>query len=236
MLVSVAAVIGCSSEPVIPESSSAGSGSGGGACAPIDDQNPCTDDVCENGAAIGKPTAAGTSCSTDGERYCDGSGACVALACSGMLGFSTNITAQISNYPVSIAVPDLNGDSKPDLAIASANDDSVSVLLAQENGTFAAGKFAVGTRPVSVAAADMNGDGKPDLVVANQLGGSVSLLLNEGDGTFAAAVSIAKTANPSVVVASDFDGDGKPDLAVAGTDLRVLRNLGNGTFASAGVV
>jgi EGF domain len=60
-------------------SSSAGGsgGSGGSTCVPVDDKNPCTNDVCENGVPAHPPTAAGSDCSTGG-TLCDGKGACVA--------------------------------------------------------------------------------------------------------------------------------------------------------------
>jgi len=38
---------------------------------------PCTDDVCDDGAAKNPPSAAGTPCSADGGVVCDGQGACV---------------------------------------------------------------------------------------------------------------------------------------------------------------
>jgi hypothetical protein len=54
---------------------SSSSGSGGGDCVPVDDSNPCTDDVCENGAPVHKPTPAGSACSMGG-TLCDGKGRC----------------------------------------------------------------------------------------------------------------------------------------------------------------
>ena len=66
--------------------------------------------------------------------------------------------------PVSVAMADLNGDGKADLAVASGT--GVSVLLNNGNGTFGApASYGSGTNPVSVAAGDLNGDGKIDLAV-----------------------------------------------------------------------
>ena len=57
-------------------SSSSGGGSGGSDCVPVDDKNPCTNDVCVNGAPAHPPTAPGIACATGG-ALCDGKGACV---------------------------------------------------------------------------------------------------------------------------------------------------------------
>ena len=82
-----------------------------------------------------------------------------------------------------MAAADLNGDGKPDLAVANNSSDTVSVLLNNGNGTFAAQvDYATGSGPISVAAADLNGDGKPDLAVANSNSSTVSVLLNNGNG------------------------------------------------------
>src|SRR5262249_46004402 len=90
------------------------------------------------------------------------------------------------SFPTSIAATDLNGDGKPDLAVA--NITSVSVLLNQGNGTFAASVFYdVGMVSSAIAASDLNGDGKPDLAVGGRNG--VRVLLNQGNGTFAASVT-----------------------------------------------
>ena len=70
--------------------------------------------------------------------------------------------------PVSVAIGDLNGDGKPDLAVANCDSNTVSVLLGNGDGTFGAKTdFATGSGPGSVAIGDLNGDGKPDLAVAN---------------------------------------------------------------------
>ena len=70
--------------------------------------------------------------------------------------------------PYSVAIGDLNGDGKPDLATANDGDNTVSVLVNKGDGSFQARvDYATGVEPSSVAIGDLNGDGKPDLVTAN---------------------------------------------------------------------
>jgi hypothetical protein len=100
-----------------------------------------------------------------------------------MTGCATPSFGAATNFGVglgaaSVAIAGLNGDGKPDLAVANNSSDNVSVLLGTGTGSFgAATNFGVGSVPESVAIADFNGDGKPDLAVANQVSNNVSVLL-----------------------------------------------------------
>jgi len=142
--------------------------------------------------------------------------------------------------PYSIAIGDLDGDGKPDLAVVNQGANTVSVFRnTSASGSITATSFAAkvdfatGSYPVSVVIGDFDGDGKPDLAVANYLGSTVSILRNTSSSgsitvaSFAAHVDFATGKNPYSIAAGDIDGDGKPDLALAdqgGNTVSVLRN------------
>jgi hypothetical protein len=90
----------------------------------------------------------------------------------------------VGKNPWAVAAADLNGDGRPDLAIANFDDATASELV----NTTAAGAgavsfaaqqtFATGTGPFAAAAGDFNGDGRADLALANGNANSVSVLLD----------------------------------------------------------
>jgi VCBS repeat protein len=97
---------------------------------------------------------------------------------------------------IDVAVADLNGDGRPDLAVASlgpAPTGAVSILLqnASSPGTFGAASSYPGFgQPLSVAIADLNGDGHPDIALADGYNATVMLQSASAPGTFSNPVPV----------------------------------------------
>jgi hypothetical protein len=150
----------------------------------------------------------------------------------------------VAAFPDAVAIGDLNGDRRPDLAVASTNSitdtSTVSVLLGRGSGSFrAASRYRTGVVPESIAIGDLNGDGKPELAVANWGEDTVTVLVNRGGGRFAAGAEYATGKFPWDVAIGDLDGDGAAELVVASTTVHlggaqslvsVFANNGDGTF------
>ena len=168
--------------------------------------------------------------------------------------FLPNVDFSTGQNPYPVAIGDLDGDGRPDLAVANSNSSSVSVFRNVSSvgsigaGSFAAGQdFTTGANPNSIAIGDLDGDGKPDLAITNYSSNTVSVFRNIsvtgnlGAGSFAARQDFATGPSPGPLVIGDLDGDGKPDLAVvnqSSDSISVLRNtssigtLGAGSFAA----
>ncbi len=140
--------------------------------------------------------------------------------------FAARQAIDVGDKPEFVAAGDLNGDGRPDLAVASVSGNFTTVLFnttlpASAVAAFAAmPPFTTGTSPSYVAIADLNGDGRPDLAVAAAAGPAVWTLLNrtvpgDSDGAFSAASAHAGGGtNAAAVAVADMNADGVADLVV----------------------
>jgi len=133
-------------------------------------------------------------------NHCGGDASCANGTISILLGngngtFTAAASPATGSGPSSVAVGDLNGDGKLDLAVANFGSNAVTILLGDGTGNFTATATpaATGGTPASVAVADFNGDGRLDLAVANSGGNTLSLLLQ------APIASVSPSSPPGLV-------------------------------------
>jgi hypothetical protein len=165
-------------------------------------------------------------------------GALARSAAAPVPSFAKTVWYRVSPNPSSVVIQDLNGDGKPDLAIANAWTDwggeqgfgTVSVRLNRGDGTFIPRRdYETGAGSIALAAGDLNGDGVPDLVTANYDADSISVLLGRGDGTSLPKQDYRAPGDPSAVAVGDLNGDHKPDVVSANDGwVLVFLNAGDG--------
>jgi VCBS repeat protein/IPT/TIG domain-containing protein len=159
----------------------------------------------------------------------------------GVLSFSTNTDFTVGNFPLGLFAGDLDGDGKPDLAVANYSDNTISLLLntsSMGSVSFVKGAdIPVGNNPQSITIADLDGDGKPDIAVSDLADDSVDVLRNTsipGALTLASSVGYATNAAPQFLIAGDMDGDGMPDLVTVDNTadmVSILRNISSSSPA-----
>ncbi len=149
--------------------------------------------------AVGQNPTGITSADFDGDgdidlaTSADGSATVSVLLNQGQGSFAPHVQYAAGHEPTDVTSADLDGDGDVDLAVsnffnpAAGFAGTVSVLLNQGNGTFAAPVFHVIGDWTSVAYyvtnADLNGDGRADLVALNDDQDYVAVLLNQGGGS-----------------------------------------------------
>lgn len=104
-----------------------------------------------------------------------------------------------------IAVADVNGDGKLDVAVANGWNESngkgvVGVLLGNGDGTF---KTAVDLYPnlgsMAVALADLTGDGQPELLVSTNLAGGVMVVMLNNTACCGLYTALTTSGSPSYI-------------------------------------
>ena len=116
-------------------------------------------------------------------------------------------------YPDEFVTADLTGDGHADLAVANYDDNTVSILLGNGDGTFQDPViYPMNVPPTGLVTGDFTGDGHADLAVVNNSSNSVSVLLNL-NGSFVPAGSYVTNPQANPIVA-DVTGDGIDDVLV----------------------
>jgi len=130
----------------------------------------------------------------------------------------------IGQLPTAVAIGDLNGDGRPDLA-ATTQDSSrrsgkISLFFAS---AATPGQFLprvdlpVDSGPTDIAIVDLNGDGRLDLMLADELANRIVVLPQNSlqAGSFDTPVPFSTGSSPDTIAVGDLNGDGRSDVVTA---------------------
>ena len=156
--------------------------------------------------------------------FCRRSAVCLFFVISSLLASSQSAPYQFTQHDsqtasgrLSVVRADFNNDSIPDLATANRDENTVSVLLMNSDGTVRSRHdYAVGDSPMALVAADFNHDHEIDIVTTNADSDDVhtiSVLLGNGDGTLQPAKFFSGGHLPFAMASGDFNSDGNLDVA-----------------------
>ncbi len=147
-------------------------------------------------------------------------------------------TVAVGNVPSPSEPSDFNRDGLVDVAVANTQDETVSILLGNGDGTFApARNVFVGGEPRGIAVLDADGDGDVDIAATSFALGRVSVLENDGTGVFSEGAVFGTESGERAIAAGDMNDDGLLDLVVGeltAQQVRVWTNDGDGSFTSMG--
>lgn len=123
----------------------------------------------------------------------------------------------VNATPNDVAVGDLDGDGRADIAVATEGTVKGAVVLLQSAGStlsFATSRTLVtGSDAGSVAIGDLDRDGRNDVAVSSS-GGAAVFLQSVTNGVFNAPLVVSTGLNPASVAIGDLNGDGYNDLVV----------------------
>ncbi|MCX6273010.1 MAG: FG-GAP-like repeat-containing protein [Bacteroidetes bacterium] len=112
---------------------------------------------------------------------------------SGAISFQPAVVYSTGSYPYTVAISDLTGDGKPEMAVTNYMSNSVSLFT--NTSTPATVSFATpvnistSNHPRGDAIVDVDGDGQPDLIIAGAQANQVSVYRNKIHTTIVAVVS-----------------------------------------------
>ena len=123
----------------------------------------------------------------------------------------------VGKVPVAIASGSLVGSTGPALAVVNQQDNTLTVLLGNGDGTFLASSqspIATSLTPSGVAIGSFLQGTNGGIAVTNRDSGTVTVYLDLGSGLFTNALEQGAGTNPDAIVAGEFTNSTFPDVVV----------------------
>jgi len=149
-------------------------------------------------------------------------------------GFFKSYFYAVDAGPFGIATADFNHDSRPDVAVTSADANVVTVMTWNGDGFTLSARLVAAGNPREIVAADFNRDGNVDLAYTLYDCGCVEIALNQGNGhDWRPGIRAPAAAGTHGLAVADFNRDGILDLVATNAianKASVLFGDGSGQF------
>ncbi len=140
----------------------------------------------------------------------------------GTISFAAPVSINAGLYPSQVSIGDLDGDGKPDFAVANG-DAGFYVFKNASTGTtisFINRQFISipGGGASSVCISDVDGDDKPDVLASNRVSNQIAIFRNTSNIGTISLVQVAgynAGRRSTYLTTADLDSDGKKDIIVA---------------------
>ena len=148
----------------------------------------------------------------------------------GSIAFATRSEFTVGSNPNNLAIADIDGDGKQDVATVNSGDATISILRNTSSGSFLTFipriDYSTEDSSSSIAIGDLDGDARPEVVTVNPLFGSFSVFVNAStSGTINMIDKIdfpSTYETPNNLTLADIDGDKKLDVILTNYNTNII--------------